>query len=181
MDAALDWILPVNINAIKNARSLNTVGEVAGNEGLHAGANEIAQMLRRSRAGKTLRLSPAAEGDEDLQIGIKMLQLLKLMKSAAQLVWTLRVSAAVHAGGSIVFMVQRHLTIRDLALVVRYVAKSIVQLRKQTRRSACHNIFYRIFAGCRAGLSEIANDLALMAFIFRVERGAKGDQCHQNQ
>ena len=110
-----------------------------------------------------------------------MLQLLKLMKSAAQLVWTLRVSAAVHAGSGIIFMVQRHLTIRDLALVICYVAKSIIQLRQQIRRSAGHNIFYRILAGRRAGLSEVANDLALMAFVFRVERGTKGDQCHQHQ
>ena len=74
-------------------------------------------------------------------------------------------------------MVQRHLTIRDLALVIRYVAKSIIQLRKQIRRSACHNIFYRILAGRRAGLSEVANDLGLMVLVFRVERGTKGDQC----
>ena len=78
-------------------------------------------------------------------------------------------------------MIQRHLTIRDLALVVRYVAKSIIQLRKQTRSPACHNIFYRIFARGRAGLSEVANHLALMAFIFRVERGTKGDQYDQHQ
>src|SRR5579859_8268662 len=106
----------------------------------------------------------AAEADEYLQIGIKMLQLLKLMKSAAQLVWTLRVGAAVHAAGSIVLMVQRHVAICNLALVIRYVAEGVIQLRKQARRSACHNVFYRILARGRAGLSEVANDLSLMAF-----------------
>src|SRR6185503_13421367 len=100
-----------------------------------------------------------------------MLQLLQLMKSTAQLVRALGISAAIYAGGGIVFMVQRHLTIRDLALVICYVTKSVIYLRKQTCRSTCHNIFYRIFAGSRAALSEIANDLALVVFVSRVERG----------
>src|ERR1041385_1944921 len=90
-----------------------------------------------------------------------MLQFLKLMKSAAQLVWPLRVSAAVDAGSGIVFMVQRCLTIRDLALIIRHVAKSIIQLRKQLCRSAGRNIFYRILARRRAAFSEIANHLVL--------------------
>jgi hypothetical protein len=78
-------------------------------------------------------------------------------------------------------VVQRHLTIRDLALVIYDVAKGVIQLCKQARGSACHNIFNRILAGRRTGLSEITNDSPLMGFVFRVERGAKSDQCHQNQ
>src|SRR5207245_8096446 len=61
MNAALNRIFPINIDPVKNARTVYSGGEVAGNERLHAGANEIAQMIRRGRAGKTLRLSPAPE------------------------------------------------------------------------------------------------------------------------
>jgi hypothetical protein len=110
-----------------------------------------------------------------------MLQLLKLMKSAAHLVRARQIGTAVHAGRSVVFMVKRHLTIRDLTLVIRYVAKSVIYLRKQFRRSACHNIFYRKLAGRRATLSEIANDLGLRAFAFRVEGGTQGNQHDQHE
>jgi hypothetical protein len=103
------------------------------------------------------------------------------MKSAAQLVRARRVSAAVRAGRGVVFMVKRHLTIRDLTLVIRYVAKSIIYLRKQIRRSAAHYIFYRILAGGRATLSEVANDLGLRAFAFRVESGTQGNQHDQHE
>src|SRR4051812_49672730 len=98
------------------------------------------------------------------------------MKRASQLVWALGIGAAVHAGSGVVFMVQRHLTIRDLALVIRYVAKSVIYLGKQFCCSACHNIFNRIFSGSRAGLREVANDLRLRAFVFRAEGGTKGNQ-----
>src|SRR4029077_20591586 len=181
MDAALHWIFPVNIDAIKNASSFDTWSKMAGNKDLYTGANEIAHMIRGSRAGKALGLPPASEGDEDLQIRIKVLQLLKLMKSAAQLVWTLRVSAAVHTAGSIVLMVQRHVMIRDLPLVIGHVAEGVIQCRKQARRSGCHIVFHRILAGGLAGLSEVANDLSLMAFVFRVERGTKRNHRRQNR
>src|ERR1051326_405095 len=45
MNASFDWILPVNIDAVKNPCSFNSISEVARNEGLHAGANKIAQMI----------------------------------------------------------------------------------------------------------------------------------------
>src|SRR5580765_1351149 len=66
MDPAFDRIFPVNIYAVKNAGSINIGSEVPGNEGLNAGTNEIAQMIRRSCAGKTIRLSPSPERDKDL-------------------------------------------------------------------------------------------------------------------
>src|SRR6478752_1362876 len=50
MNAAFHRILPINIDSVKNTISFNTVGEVAGNKGLRAGTNEIALMIRRSRA-----------------------------------------------------------------------------------------------------------------------------------
>ncbi len=52
VNATLDRILPINIDAVKNARSINIGSEVAGNESLNAGTNEFAQMIRRRRAGK---------------------------------------------------------------------------------------------------------------------------------
>src|SRR5579864_3830628 len=110
-----------------------------------------------------------------------MLQLLQLMKSAAQLIWALRISDAVYTTGSIVLMVQRHVTICNLALVVHYVAKSVIQLSKQARCPARHNALYRIFTGRCPGLSEVADDLGLMAFVFRVERRTQGDQYSQHQ
>src|SRR6185437_9557499 len=61
MNASLDRILPVNIDAVKNACSFNSVSKVAGNEGLYAGANEISEMIWRGGADKTFRLSPASE------------------------------------------------------------------------------------------------------------------------
>src|SRR5229473_687572 len=41
VNAALDRILPINIDAVKNTRSINIGSEVPGNESLNAGANEI--------------------------------------------------------------------------------------------------------------------------------------------
>src|ERR1041385_5161975 len=164
MNAAFYRILPVDIDTVENAGSLNSISKMAGNEGLHAGANEIAQMVRLGRAGESFRLSPATEGDKNFQVWKKMLQLLQLMKSSAQLVWTLRISAAIYAGSSIVFMAQRHLTIRDLALIVRDATKSIIEMRQQIRRSACRNTFNRILSRRSAALSEIANHLAFVVF-----------------
>src|SRR6185312_13136223 len=50
MNAPLDRILPINIDAVKNACAFNTISEVAGNERLNARANKIAQMIWRRRA-----------------------------------------------------------------------------------------------------------------------------------
>jgi hypothetical protein len=61
------------------------------------------------------------------------------------------------------------------------MAKRIIQLRKQIRCSARHNTFYRVLSGGRAGLGEVANDLALMAFVFRVDRGTKRNHRHHNR
>src|ERR1041385_391202 len=78
-------------------------------------------------------------------------------------------------------MIKGDLTVCDLALIICGVAKSIIQMREQTCRPGCHNIFNRKLARRGATFSEIANHLALAVFVLCVERGRKGDECDQNQ
>src|SRR5262249_38715989 len=84
--SAVDRILPIHVDAVEDSRSVYAWSEIPVEVQIHAGAHEISHMRRLSSIRKSFGVNPSANRNQDLQFGKLLLELLKLMKRAAQLI-----------------------------------------------------------------------------------------------